>query len=130
MNAFESWLVRKPAGPKPRKALKRTGRPKKVSKKRAGANREYTVRRKAFLLAHPYCEAMGTISWFILDNGTALEWQETPAVLQLSTEIHHTKKPKCKYLNDESTWLAVCRWAHEWIEDHKDIARNLRLLHY
>lgn len=41
-----------------------------------------------------------------------------------STEIHHTKKPKATYLNDESTWLAVCREMHEKIENNKAWARS------
>jgi hypothetical protein len=51
-----------------------------------------------------------------------------PVTPRASVEIHHKKKPKCKYLNDESTWLAVSSWSHRFIEQHKDIARDLGLL--
>lgn len=101
---------------------------KKVSKRREGANREYTLRRKAFLWEHPYCFAYGIIAaaWR-LGEGQAIpaHW---PKSCPRSEEIHHMRKPKCKYLNDESTWLAVSRWSHEWIESHKSTARKLGLL--
>lgn len=51
-----------------------------------------------------------------------------PGCTPRATEIHHTRKPKCKYLNDESTWLAVSRWSHEFIEQNKSVARELGLL--
>lgn len=41
-----------------------------------------------------------------------------------ATQIHHMKKPKSKYLNDESTWMAVSSHAHRYIEDHKSEARK------
>lgn len=59
--SLTDWLARKPSGPKPRKPLRRSVRVKKVSKKRGRANREYTVRRKRFLEAHPLCMAHAKI---------------------------------------------------------------------
>ncbi len=124
MQTLEQWLARSPSGRKPKKPIP------KVTKKRAKANREYAVRRKAFLEAHPSCEAHGRICEWLHENDKTA-WLAAPynVYRQLrSAEIHHTRKPKCKYLNDESTWLAVCRWSHLWIEDHKDVARRLGLL--
>jgi len=46
-----------------------------------------------------------------------------------SNQIHHSRKPKCKYLNDESTWFACSPEEHEWVESHKGEARSLGLLH-
>lgn len=117
--SLKDWLLRKPQGPAPKKRMP------KVTPKRAKANREYSVRRKVFLLAHPQCmawEAIRHYAWQNLYNITM------PAVRPLATEIHHMKKPKSKYLNDESTWLAVSRWGHEFIEQNKSIARKLGLL--
>ena len=102
-----------------RKPLKR-GRVRKVSKKRARENRIYTVRRRAFLEAHPFCQAHEAIASFLC-------WPIGIGVPR-SEEIHHTKKPKQTYFLDESTWLAVSKWSHRWIEDNKGIARNLGLL--
>lgn len=117
---LEQWLQRGRTQ-KPRKPLKH------VSKKRGAANREYAKRRKAFLAAHPMCQAWPTILHWAMQRPGMLE--TLPYMKWFySEEIHHTKKPKCKYLNDESTWLAVSRWSHDWIENHKDIARKIGLL--
>lgn len=107
---------------KPKKPLRR------VSKKRERENREYAKRRKRYLAEHPFCEAHPTILMWAYEFDNEL-FRGMPLVRPASIEIHHTRKPKCKYLNDESTWLAVCRWSHDWIENHKDIARELCLLH-
>lgn len=117
---LEQWLQRGRTK-KPRKPLKH------VSKKRGAANREYAKRRKRYLAEHPKCEAWGRIVDWAIESGW-LSFNEVPVAAPQSSEIHHTKKPKCKYLNDESTWLAVSRWSHDWIENHKDIARKIGLL--
>lgn len=130
--------------------LDRTKKPKirkpirKVSKRRAKANAEYTSRRKAFLEAHPYCQ------WWIMENmledvaafgfnvveeyvkrcnglvKVKLKESEIVVFAQVpkSTQIHHRKKPKCKYLNDESTWMAVGDIGHILIETDKKLARE------
>jgi hypothetical protein len=120
---LEKWLARGKKEKKPRKPMK----PR--SKKRAKADAEYSVRRKRFLAAHPYCQ------WWIrekLEHVVAIYGFETAeklliaryARLPASTQIHHMRKPKCKYLNDESTWMAVSREGHEWIENNKSEARK------
>lgn len=81
---------------------------RRVSKKRAVANKEYSLRRKAYLKEHPYCFVAHEL------------WGE----LLPTTDIHHMKKPRATYLNDETTWMAVSRRAHTWIEDHKKEARE------
>jgi hypothetical protein len=127
MQSFSQWLNRTKSGPKPKRRLP------KMSSKRQRENRIYLVKRRAFLEAHPLCQAWATIVFsrhalFVGPNTSVLEVLSTPVSQPQSTEIHHTKKPKCKYYLDESTWLAVCRWSHRWIEDHKDLARELGLL--
>lgn len=121
MISFSAWLERKPAGRKPRKPMP------KATKKRAKMNREYTVRRKAYLEAHPGCEAIVRILDHLYDTDRD-KWWGSPPTTSRATEIHHKKKPKCRYLNDESTWLAVCQWSHRWIEANKSTARQLGLL--
>jgi len=97
-------------------------RVKPVSDKRQRANREYLKRRAVFLATHPFCQAFFKIRAFENPNNPpTTSWP-------FSSEIHHTKRPKCKYLNDESTWLAVCRWSHDWIHAHPKDARALKLL--
>jgi len=114
--------------------LKRDGnllsRPKRPTKKKKGIRRAsprrqeqlklYWAKRRAFLAANPLCQAAPIIK-------KLLGLHQTPVLG--SVEIHHKRKPKSKYLNDETTWLAVSRWAHRWIEDNKSIARDLGLLH-
>lgn len=40
-----------------------------------------------------------------------------------ATEIHHMRG-RGKYLNDTSTWLAVSRPGHEWIENNPKLSRE------
>ena len=117
--------------------LDRTKKPKvrkpirKVGKKRAKSNAEYAKRRKAFLETHPYCWLLlmehGIQESEIDKNGTVefhRGFNMIRRAVPLATEIHHKKKPKCKYLNDESTWMPVSREGHEWIEANKKLARE------
>lgn len=117
---FRDWLNRPShIGPKPRKRIPR------VSKKRQRENREYTAKRKEFLAAHPDCMAWGVIVTEAPLKTLVVPYPDgTPP---RATEIHHAAKRGKNYL-DESTWLAVCRWSHEWIESHKSAARKLGLL--
>lgn len=110
---------------------------KKVSKKRAKANAEYSKRRKAFLEAHPFCQ------WWIRQNflneydviannghtrkpvhSGGIPMGEVFGICPRSTDIHHMRKPRATYLNDESTWMAVSRDGHNWIENNKSEARK------
>jgi hypothetical protein len=107
--------------------MKRTALPprrtpiRKVSTKRQRELREYSKKRKAFLLAHPVCQVWQACTFeqrrAIFDG---IEKINFPV---LSCDIHHMRKPRSTYLNDESTWMAVSRQGHEWIESHKSEAR-------
>lgn len=121
---LQEWLNRgKPT--KKRTPMKRIGA------KRRKELRIYAKKRKAFLEAHPECMAHGIICSYLWEYDR-LSWEKAPWAITTktiqSTEIHHMKKPKCKYLNDEKTWLAVCRWSHDWIENNKKTARTIGLL--
>ena len=126
MKTLAEWLDRGSSPKKPRKRIP------KVTAKRAKANREYAKRRKAFLAAHPMCMAWTRITEHLASCGDpwALSQSCLPPIgpMGWATEIHHMRKPKRKYLNDESTWLAVSPWSHRWIEDNKSTARLLGLL--
>jgi hypothetical protein len=112
--------------------IKRRKPIRRVSKKRASAMVEYRRRRLAFLEKHPLCQV-----WLLetFDNCRPLqelEWMyknQGGVGCPKATEIHHTKKPKATYLNDESTWLAVCREMHDKIESNKSWAREKGYLH-
>jgi hypothetical protein len=88
--------------PKPRSPLR------KVSKKQAAANREYSARRAMHLEANPNCvrcESLGVV---------------TPA-----TQIHHARGRDGDALLDDSDFLAVCAYCHEWMHGHPGEAHAL-----
>lgn len=114
-------LAKSPHPPKQRKPMK------KVSKKRGAALKEYAKRRRRFLKERPWCEAWTAIYFYHKKHGIDMP-SDAPRTCPPSSEIHHTKKPRNKYLNVESTWLAVSRWSHDFIENHKSIARQIGLL--
>lgn len=87
----------KQATKRPRATLKR------VSAKRAKENREYTERRRLFLLDHPWCEV-------------------NP--LEPATDVHHRDGREGSLLNREELWMAVSRRSHDWIHQHPNEARN------
>lgn len=110
---FKDWLARKPAGPKPRKPLKRT-RVRPVSKRRRKDGAEYSAKREAFLREQFYCEACMPLQQRVLPNR--------------SCDVHHKAgRTGTNYL-DESTWAAVCRPCHEYLHAHPSEARKLGLL--
>ena len=88
--------------------MKRRTPIRKVSVKQSALLRQYMKQRKVFLEAHPWCEVSS------LHND-----RPNPA-----TDIHHMKG-RGKYLLDESTWLAVSRYAHVWIHNNPKQARAL-----
>ncbi len=87
---------------------------RRVSKKRAVGLRIYSKLRKQFLEEHPYCQAYATIWYPACDSPP-------------SVEIHH-KRGRGKYLNETSTWLAVCRMSHDFIHQHPKAARIMGFL--
>jgi hypothetical protein len=110
---------------------------KRVSKKRAQANREYSNKRKDYLIAHPWCQIFmkryGIDEAVVKANngvypevtyGGMVHWKRVP----FANQIHHTKKPKQTYLNVVETWLSACQEQHEWVENNKSKARELGLL--
>ncbi len=80
-----------------------------VSKKKRVEMDEYGKKRTAFLALHSQCQAK-------LSDCTGK-----------STDVHHKKgRIGDDYLN-MSTWLAVCRNCHTWIETHPEDAKTLGL---
>lgn len=60
----------------------------------------------------------------VIENNGIGQTKAVIFMVPAATEIHHTRKPKATYLNDERTWLAVCREMHEKIEQNKSWARE------
>lgn len=125
MKTLAEWLARKPAGPKPKKPLKRTPlkprtkRVRPVSKKMARKLAVYRVKRVEYLATHDTC-VVGPILW----NANILESNCTYS----ATEIHHKARRLGENLNDESTWIATCAECHRYVETHAKKARELGLL--
>lgn len=69
---------------------------------------EYTKKRTAFLALHPICQAR------LID------------CTRDATDVHH-KAGRGENHNNVSTWLAVCRSCHRWIEEHPVEAKELGL---
>lgn len=98
--------------PRPKKQPKRIPAMSAKRKKEAAI---YSKKRKAFLEAHPLCQA----TWLI--------WPNRPT-RPAATDTHHVKGRLTGYYLDERTWLAVSREAHNWIHSHPTEARRLGLL--
>jgi len=79
-----------------------------VSRKMRVVMDEYSKKRAAFLIVHPYCQA------------------KLQGCTKDSTEVHH-KEGRGEQHNNFSTWLAVCRSCHQWIEMHPLEAKELGL---
>ena len=101
---------------------------KRRSAKRARQTGIYVREEEKFLEAHPFCQA-----WifnerlderFVLASGGIVEGVMVPR----STEVHHRNKKDGDRLLDQRWWLAVCRTQHDWIENHKNLARESGLL--
>lgn len=110
-------LTRSQPTPKKRKRIPA------MSAKRKKEAAIYSKKRKAFLEARPYCMAF----WLIVRHTKLMPMMGFYGTAPASEEIHHVAKRGKNYL-DESTWLAVCRWSHNWIEANKSTARKLGLL--
>ncbi len=126
-----TWLQRKPAGPKPKKALPR------VTKKRAKQLREYRVLADEYLRENPVCEvwlkengwekrghhAYGIVGHYLQMTATALlsmrEYQAPASVC-----VHHKNKRRKEMLCNVRYFLAVCQEAHDRIESRKSWARS------
>lgn len=91
---LEQWLSRKPAGPKPKKRLR------KVAKRNIVICRQYSAAAKRFKKAHPRCEICGGIT----------------------IDVHH-KEGRGENLLKVETWMSVCRQCHVWIHNNPSIAR-------
>lgn len=107
-----------------------------VSKKRLKDNIEYKKRKALYLDKYPFCQValdeLGLSKDDVRSYGVVMN--ENHALfghyikVPLACDIHHMKKPRSKYLNDESTWMGVCRANHKRIENNKSWAREMGYL--
>lgn len=94
------------SGPKKRKRIN------SVSAKQSKRLKEYARLRKTFLEEHPRCEYEET-GCSLLAGFVAFPVPCTRAAV----DVHHMKR-RGPYLNDTSTWLAVCRFHHTFLHDN------------
>lgn len=94
----ECWYERKPPE-----------RIRPMSRTRQKAESEYSRKRTAFLALHEHCQAR-------LSGCTGK-----------ATDIHHKAGRVGDNLLNLSTWIAVCRSCHQWIEEHPAEAKELQL---
>lgn len=82
--------------------------PSKSSKK-AKLDIAYSILREQYLKAKPMCEA------------------HLPSICtKISIEIHHSKG-RGIYQNDTTTWVAICRACHNFVENNPEKAKELGL---
>ncbi len=86
--------------------IEKPKKPSPISKKMKVVMDEYSKRRAAYLVIHPHCEA------------------KIPGCTATATDIHHKAGRGENHLKI-STWLAVCRNCHRWIEENPDAAKEL-----
>lgn len=127
MKTLSEWLDRKPAGKKPRKRLPA------VSARRKREGKLYLTKREAFIAAHPFCQVfiarLELVEAAVIQfNGHYIDVFGLLRRAPVATEVHHKSgRYGGNYLN-ESTWLAVCRDAHEWIHNNPSLARARGML--
>lgn len=96
-----------------KKELKRYAKIKPVSDKRRIQNAVYVRVKKAYLEAHPICEACLHLE------------VENPSK---SEDLHHVYGRISALLCDSRFFLAVCRHHHDWIHANPNLARYLGFL--
>ena len=80
------------------------------SPKRAKLDKEYSIKRKAFLEQYPLCKI-----------------HIAGICTNLSTDVHHKAGRAGDLYLDERYWIATCRACHSWIDTHSAIAEELGL---
>lgn len=103
----QCWSCHKTSGVRQTSAKKRTPlSPRSPKQRRVEA--AYSTMRKVFLDTHSMCQAhLGGCTTY-------------------STDVHH-KVGRGKNTLDSTTWIAVCRNCHIWIETHPIEAKELGL---
>src|SRR5258708_4023910 len=105
---------------------------RRIGKNRLIANREYNRRKKRYLHEHPYCQIFIRLNRLnedlVIKSGGYYLTSDGPKRVPGSTEIHHSKKPRATYLNDESTWFSASQKWHRYAEDHLNIARLFKIV--
>lgn len=84
---------------------------KPFSKKREELNKIYKEKRDIYMKDHPICEGYGLIQGCTKD----------------ATDCHHSAGRVGAKLIDETTFVALCRSCHSFVEENAEIAKELKL---
>lgn len=84
------------------------------SKKLQSEMRKYRKEKAEFLEKNIWCE-------FPASDGR-------PSCLNRSVDVHHINGREGKKLRDQSNWVAVCRFCHDYIHNNGKEARRLGIL--
>lgn len=115
--------------------LKRT-RLKKISASRSSERAEYNRRKAAYLIAHPLdqiaiaiygLDETNLVLQFVGKGWRAIDaFSHTHGAVRIypANQIHHRNKSRKGRLNDERWWMATVLKSHEYVETHKDWARE------
>lgn len=109
--------------------LARGGRIKPVADSKRAAKAAYTRDAAYYLARHPYCQIF--IFRHELDEKLviALGGNVRGLIVPKATQIHHrNKRNTSERLLDQRWWMGASAEEHEWVERHKDEARELGLL--
>lgn len=110
----------------------------RIKPKRKAENASYSEIRKEYLNEHPYCQI--TIALHGLNETEILEkgrgYREVHrytatgglVVVPRANQIHHRNKGRGARLVDRRWFMSAANKGHDWVEGHKDFARDLGLL--
>lgn len=122
------WTQSQPRPVKPRRYIRRR------TVKRAAEERRYRARVKEWLMLpeNRWCAVTAALrraalhAWFTTrDADKAGKWHTG---LQPANQCHHSHGRVGRLLLYEPWWVAVSDWGHQWIQDHPEQARKLKLL--
>lgn len=103
--------------------LKRTPIPR-MSAKRRVESREYNKLKKAFLEANPWCQLYEALREAGDGNLMRKIWPHTTMVLPRSVDVHHKRRRHSGGYLDVTSWMAVSREGHDYIESHPSESRQ------
>lgn len=111
-----------------RQAMTLAKRIARISKHRSSQRQTYTKNRTSYLREHPYCMIFIFRHQLNEEDVIANYGYSGGRKVPRSNQIHHRGKSVGEMLNDERWWMACSFPEHDWVENHKNIARELGLL--
>jgi hypothetical protein len=82
-----------------------------ISERRRAVNQIYLKMRKEFLRINQLCEVYDSCATEVYDSR--------------ATDVHHTRGRAGTLLIDQRFWMAVSRKGHRWIDNNKEISRQV-----